>query len=125
VIRKEIDRVLEDDTIGRKFYLAEVEAFVDPICVILDIGCVDRISFFEVLPRDEWSDEFIKWLEAPKRAEMDEMKEDEGVKEYKTEVDYKAKAAKRKRRGATKEEPKKAKKKKKNKHKETGPHGTP
>ena len=115
VIRKEIDRVLEDDTIARKFYLAEVEAFVDPICVIPDIGCEDRISYFEVLPRDQWSDEFIKWLEAPKRAEMDEMKEDEGVKEYKTEVDYKAKAAKRKRQGATKEEPKKAKKKKKKK----------
>jgi hypothetical protein len=102
VIRKEIAWKNERGEMSRKFYLADVEAFVDPICVVPDIGAEDKVRYFEVLPRKKWSDVFIKWLMTPYKAEMDELKEEEGKEEYLQEIDYKAKAQAQRQRAAAK-----------------------
>jgi len=49
----------------RKFYLADVEAFVEPIVVIPDIGSVPRCKYFQVKSRSEWAKDFIEWIEMP------------------------------------------------------------
>ena len=54
----------EGDVLGRKFYLANTDAFVGPCCVIPDIGG-DPNAYFQVKPRRDWTKEFIQWLEAP------------------------------------------------------------
>ena len=46
-------------------YLADVEAIVSTCCVIPDVGNDDIFRYFEVLPRREWSEEFIKWVKEP------------------------------------------------------------
>jgi hypothetical protein len=102
VIRKEIAGYDQDNSMVRRLYLANVEAFVDPICVIPDIGSPDFVRYFEVLPRREWQTPFIKWVMAPIQEELDELKEEEGVTEYKIEVDYKAKGQAQRAKAAAK-----------------------
>ena len=101
-IRKEIASENGQGEITRQLYLADVEAFVDPICVVPDIGAADKLRYFEVLPRKQWSDVFIKWLMAPYKQEMEELKEEEGKKEYLQEIDYKAKAQAQRLKAAAK-----------------------
>ena len=123
VIRKEIASENEKGEITRQLYLADVEAFVDPICVVPDIGADDKLRYFEVLPRKQWSDVFIKWLMAPYKEEMDELKAEEGKKEYLQEIDYKAKAQAQRQRAAAKKgsnQSQKAKKAKKKARKKQG-----
>ena len=45
------------------FYLADTEAFLDPCCMIHDIGGPVN-CYFLVKPRNEWAKEFIRWVEA-------------------------------------------------------------
>ena len=63
-IRKEIQ--LDDDgfPIKRTFYLADTDAFVDPCCVVPDLGG-PKNRYFVVQPRNAWADLFLKWVEAP------------------------------------------------------------
>lgn len=63
----------------RKFYLADVEAFLEPIVVVPDVGSEQVTKYFQVLPRREWSTLFTKWVEQPHHYdEMDaEEKEEE------------------------------------------------
>jgi len=51
--------------VARKFFLADVEAFAAPLCVIPDIGSLPRCKYFQVKPRSAWIGDFIAWLEAP------------------------------------------------------------
>ncbi len=64
----------------RRFYLADVEAFVAPVAVVPDVGSADGRRYFRVTARSEWSEQFIQWLEAPhsydNTAENDPMQED-------------------------------------------------
>ena len=53
-----------------KFYLADVEAFVDPCVVIPNLGG-ETNSYFWVQNRSQWTESFAKWLRAPH--ETDEM----------------------------------------------------
>ena len=53
-----------------KFYLADVEAFVEPAIVVPDIG--NEINrYLVVKSRQEWRESFEDWLEGP--SELDEM----------------------------------------------------
>ena len=59
----------------RIFYLADVEAIVDPCCCIPDIGG-PKNRYFVVKPRNQWSDLFIKWIEDPHNLDaMDDLDE--------------------------------------------------
>ena len=54
----------DGDVEGRMFFLAIVDAFVGPCCVIPDIGG-ETNSYFQVKSMQEWSKEFIDWTKAP------------------------------------------------------------
>ena len=49
----------------RKFYLADVDAFVEPVCVIPDVGNEVVTKYFQVVARKEWANIFTAWLEQP------------------------------------------------------------
>ena len=72
-LQKEVKRV--DSTTGkvleRKFYLADVDAIVSPLCVVPDIGAKPSCKYFNVKPRTAWVDEFVAWLRDP--ASLDDM----------------------------------------------------
>ena len=63
-IRKEVDLDDAGFPIKRTFYLADADAFVDPCCVILDLGG-PKNRYFVVEPRNAWADLFLKWVDAP------------------------------------------------------------
>ena len=60
-----------------KFYLANVESIVDMACVIPDIGSDCCVQYFQVTPRNKWSDHFIMWLNDTHKYENEEMKEED------------------------------------------------
>ena len=60
--------------VKRKFYLADVEAFCGPCCVVPDIGG-PRNAFFKVKPRSQWKEEFVIWLK--QRHKDDKIEDDE------------------------------------------------
>ena len=66
-----------DDRTGsvthRKFYLADTEAFIEPCCVIPDVGGVNN-RYFKVQSRDEWPQTFVQWLR--QQHKYDNMAED-------------------------------------------------
>jgi len=76
-ILKEVELANNNGEIGRRFYLADVEAIVDPLCVIPDVGD-ETLRYFVVKPRKEWSNLFIQWVESNHKEDMDEMMDDEG-----------------------------------------------
>ena len=45
--------------------MADVEAFVEPICVVPDVGHDVKRKYFMLEPRRTWSEKFINWLESP------------------------------------------------------------
>jgi len=47
-----------------QFYLADVEAFVEPIAVIPDVGG-NINSYLQLRRRCYWREDFIKWLKRP------------------------------------------------------------
>jgi len=47
-----------------KFYLADVEAFMEPCVVVPNVGGANN-SYFWVEPRARWSEMFVEWLRAP------------------------------------------------------------
>ena len=54
---------------GRKFYLANTDAFVSPCCMIPDIGGKNN-AYFQVKARREWSNLFVQWLRASHDADV-------------------------------------------------------
>ena len=73
----EVDGLDEDgDITGRRFYLASTESFVGPCCVVPDIGG-PKNTFFQVKPRREWSNQFVRWLEAPHNFDVMEYSDEE------------------------------------------------
>ena len=76
----------EGDLPKRKLYLADVEAFLEPICVVPDIDRDQQCNYFLVAPRDSWAGQFTDWLEAPHRHDdMVELVEVEAESEEDTE----------------------------------------
>ena len=66
----------------RTFYLADTEAFLDPCCVVPDIGGPSN-RYFVLKPRNMWANEFISWLDDPHNLDnmdpLDSVKEDDAV----------------------------------------------
>ena len=69
-IRKEVELDAGGCPVKRTFYLADTDAFVDPCCVIPDIGGPNN-RYFVVKPRNSWAELFLKWVEVPHK--LDEM----------------------------------------------------
>jgi len=64
-LEKDVSGIDENgDVSGRRFYLANTEAFVGACCVVPDIGG-NPTSYYQVKPRSEWTNMFITWLRAP------------------------------------------------------------
>ena len=61
--------------VKRKFYLADTEAFAEPCCVVPDIGGPQN-RHFQVKPRSEWKNLFIRWVMAPHNRDMHENLDD-------------------------------------------------
>jgi hypothetical protein len=59
--RKQMGKATEWGRKNRKFYLANVESIVAPLCVVPDVGTTS--SYFQVKPRAEWSEVFSEWLQ--------------------------------------------------------------
>lgn len=73
----EVKGIDEDGDIeGRKFYLASTDAFVGPCCAIPDIGG-SKNAYFQVKPRQEWSDMFVTWLKEPHNQDVMVLSDDE------------------------------------------------
>ena len=53
----------------RKFFLADTEAFVEPCCVIPDVGG-PRNRYYLIESRENWPEIFRKWLHAPMDDDM-------------------------------------------------------
>lgn len=82
IYKRELE-VNEDGTVGeRTFYLADTEAFLEPCCVIPDIGGPCN-RYFIVQGRNYWAAMFLKWVKDPSKwDQMDAMgsvKEEDGV----------------------------------------------
>ena len=72
---KEVQHINKDGEVdGRKFYLADTEAFVRACAVIPDIGGPPN-SYFMVKRRPEWHKEFISWIERPHLEDDDQEEE--------------------------------------------------
>ena len=69
-LRKEVELDDQGMATGRTFYLADTEAFLDPACVIPDIGGPPD-QYFVVKPRNQWANLFVEWIEEPHT--LDEM----------------------------------------------------
>lgn len=59
-----------------KFYLADVEAIVKPIAVVPDIGGSPN-AYLLIKERNDWRNDFVKFLESPDQEIRDEITEDE------------------------------------------------
>ena len=66
----------------RVFYLADVEAFVEPCCVVPDLGGPGN-RYFVLKPRNKWAKEFVRWIEDPHKLDqmdtLDSVEEEEDV----------------------------------------------
>jgi hypothetical protein len=49
----------------RQFYLADTEAFMEPISVFADIGHANKRRYLQIVPHNEWALGFEKWVNAP------------------------------------------------------------
>jgi len=55
----------EDGAVSKlKFYLADVEAFMEPCVVVPNVGGTNN-SYFWVEPKARWSEMFVQWRHAP------------------------------------------------------------
>lgn len=64
-------RSAEGSVHKRKFYVVDVEAFMDPLVVIPDIGTPDQ--YLMMKPRAAWADDFVTWLDMPHKYDKIEM----------------------------------------------------
>jgi hypothetical protein len=65
-IRKEVKRMVNGTVNKLQFYLADTDAFVEPVCVVPDIGG-GVTDYFAVKSRVQWKEDFEDWLETPDR----------------------------------------------------------
>ena len=69
----------------RRYFLAPVEQFRDPICVIPNIGCKPGNQFLMMKHRDGWAQDFISWVRMPHEADKMEMREEPEEEEEESE----------------------------------------
>ena len=73
----EVEGIDQDgDVSGRKFYLADTEAFVGPCILIPDIGGPPN-AYFQVKNRSAWAAEFVNWLKKPHTEDVMEYSDEE------------------------------------------------
>ena len=78
-IRKTIVLTPDGAVAKRHFYLADVNAFVEPCSVVADIGGPPN-RYFVVKPRPKWSIDFLSWVrDSHDLDEMDDLDEDDQV----------------------------------------------
>ena len=80
---KDAKEYKRDGTIAtRQFYLAECEAFLEPVTVIPDIGHANKQRYLQVNARNGWATSFEKWLLDPHHLDdmTDEVEEDRLLK---------------------------------------------
>jgi len=63
-VTKDVGRIRDGRVVEGQFYLADVEAFVEPIAVIPDVGG-NINSYLQLRRRCYWREDFIKWLKRP------------------------------------------------------------
>ena len=79
VVRLETDCVKQNGKlVCMTFYLADVEAFVDPAIVVPDVGGPEN-SYLAILNRPGWCKKFESWLETSQ--EFDDLEEDDSDEE--------------------------------------------
>lgn len=61
-VLKQVELDDQGTMVDRTFYLADTEAFLDPACVIPDLGGPPN-RYFVVKPRNQWAAEFVKWVQ--------------------------------------------------------------
>ena len=71
LFHNETDGLDENGKIKRKFYLVDVEAFHGPTIVIPDLGNENPAALLRLVPRSEWSDQFVTWLGSEHTREFD------------------------------------------------------
>ena len=72
----DVEMDAEDEVVGRRFYLANTEAFVGPCCVVPNIGGPNN-AYLQVKPRAAWAEEFLLWLESPHKDDDAEYSDEE------------------------------------------------
>ena len=55
----------EKQLLSRRFYLADVEAILEAITVVPDVGHENKLRYFHVKPRKDWAAQFMQWIEMP------------------------------------------------------------
>lgn len=63
----------------RRFFLANVEAFVGPCCLYPDVGSANKRRYFMIRPRHEWAEDFENWLKTNPDCEKEAMEEEEAL----------------------------------------------
>ena len=61
-IKKDVASQVNGKTVRREFYLADTDAFLEPLVVVPNIGSQPDNQYFEVKPRQKWAEEFEEWL---------------------------------------------------------------
>jgi len=69
-LRLEVRQMNTNRVTRLKFYLADVEAFVEPLAVVPDIGGAPN-AYFLCQSRVSWADDFISWLQGPYKERAD------------------------------------------------------
>ena len=75
-IETEVGEISNKQVAKQTFYLAPVEAFVDPLVVIPDLGGAPN-AYFIVKTREEWRQLFVKWLNASHEHDVIEVTDEE------------------------------------------------
>ena len=58
----------------KEYYVVDVESFKEPLVVIPNIGG-PQTEYLMMRPRSKWSDDFMKWLDAPHTVDAEIMEE--------------------------------------------------
>ena len=75
-LRLELESEDLDGELTRRFYLANTDAFKEPVAVVPDIGGPPN-RYFLVKSRSKWCKEFCAWLQAPHTDDVVEVSDDE------------------------------------------------
>ncbi len=63
-ITKEVGQIRNNRVARIQFYLADVEAFVEPMVVVPDVGGASN-AYLQVRTKDKWLEDFLLWLREP------------------------------------------------------------
>ena len=62
IVTKEVGKIVDNRVQSTTFYLADVDAFEDPLVVVPNIGGAPNL-YLMMTPRAKWADGFGKWLD--------------------------------------------------------------